>query len=260
MVALAVLVWASPVRGQTSEPPGDAPAKAVFLPRTAFHMTAEHLSDDDPRYVWDANFGGELDLVGYGTGRFTFEANYQVILGEQIRAFDPNQGNYILAGAASVRVRATEIAAVLYHQSRHLADRPKQDAVDWNMFGGRVRRRFVYRGATIDGRADLRGVFMKSFVDYSWELDAGLRSDVNLRPGVGLMVAAGSRHLGVDGSLNRGNQTGFRVEGGVRLEGRAGAIELFVSAERRIDPFPLEVGSAGWVTAGFRLLSRESGR
>ena len=241
-----MVVWALPARGQTVE----------FLPRTAFHMTAEHLSGDDPRYVWDANFGGELDIVDYGAGRFTFEGNYQVVLGEEIRAFDPNQGNYILAGITSARLGATEVAGVLYHQSRHLADRPKQDAVDWNMIGGRVRRRFLYREATIDARADLRGVFMKSFVDYSWELDAGVRTDVKVRPGVGVLAGVGTRYLGVDGSLNRGNQTGYRLEGGVRLEGRAGAIELFLAAERRIDPFPLEVATARWMTAGFRLLSR----
>jgi hypothetical protein len=223
-------------------------------------MTAEHLSSDDPRYVWDANFGGELDIVGSRDARFTFEANYQVILGEEIRAFDPNQGNYILAGVTSFRAGATELAGVLYHQSRHLADRPKQDAVDWNMLGGRVRRRFTFRDAAFDARADLRGVFMKSFVDYSWELDAGVRSDVKLRPGVGLMAALAARYLGVDGSHDRGDQKGYRAEGGVRLEGRAGAIELFIAGERRIDPFPLELGTAHWLTAGFRLLGRASGR
>ena len=64
------------------------------------------------------------------------------------------------------------------------------------------------------------------------------------------------RYLGVDGSLDRGNQTGYVVEGGVRFEGRAGAIELFVAGERRIDPYPVEVGTAQWLKAGFRLLSR----
>jgi hypothetical protein len=259
MAALMLLVWAPPVRAQATDPPETYPT-LVFLPRTAFHMTAEHLSGDDPRYVWEADFGGELDLVGYGTGRFTFEANYQVILGEEIRAFDPNQGNYILAGAASMRVRGVELAGVLYHQSRHMADRPKQDAIDWNMFGGRVRHWIQYRQARIVVRADVRKTFMHSLVDYSWEVDAGLRSDVHLRPGVGLVLAAGARHLGVDGSRNRGGQTGYRAEGGVRLEGRAGAVELFVAGERRIDPYPLETGAATWFTAGFRLLSRQSGR
>jgi hypothetical protein len=239
----------------------DQPARTVeFMSRTAFHMAAQHLSGDDPRYVWDADFGGELDVVDYGKGRLTFLANYQVVLGEQIRSFDPNQGNYILAGLASVRLGDTELAGELYHQSRHLADRPKEEAVDWNMLGGRVRRAFSYDRYTFDTRADLRGVFMKTTVDYSWELDAGVRSDVKVRPGVGLLAGIDVRYLGVDGSRGRGNQTGYKVQGGVRFEGRAGAIEVFVAGERRIDPFPLEVGTAQWVTAGFRLLSRSSGR
>jgi hypothetical protein len=42
----------------------------------------------------------------------------------------------------------------------------------------------------------------------------------------------------------------------VRLTGSGAAVELFLAVERRIDPYPLEFGSATWATAGFRLLSR----
>jgi hypothetical protein len=258
MVALTVLVCASPARAQAQAPsaPDKSSRRVEFLPRTAFHMNAEHLSGDDPRYVWDADFGGELDVVDYGTGRFTFMANYQIVLGEEIRSFDPNQGNYILAGFVSARVRGTEFAGQLYHQSRHLADRPKEEAIDWNMLGGRVQRGFTYRKAVIDARADVRGAFMKTTVDYSWELDTAVRSDVKIRPRVGVLAAVDVRYLGVDGSQDRGNQTGYKVEGGVRFEGQAGAIELFIAGERRIDPYPVEFGTAQWFTAGFRLLSR----
>lgn len=240
---------------------GSSPAPAVeFLPRTAFHLTAEHLSGDDERYVWEANFGGELDIVDYGKGRFTFQGNYQAILGEERRVFDPNQGNYVLAGSLSFRRGATEIAGVLYHQSRHLSDRAKQDAIDWNMIGGRVRHVAITGGARLDARADLRAAFLKSNVDYSWELDSLVRADLPLRSGVGVMAAGGVRRVGVDGTRNRGDQTGFRAEGGVRFEGRSGAIELFAAVERRIDPYPLDAGTARWVTAGFRLLGQSSGR
>jgi len=254
-MALLMVVCAAPARAQT-EQPTESTRNVEFMPRTAFHLAAEYLADEDPRYVWDADFGGELDVVDYGSGRFTFVGNYQVVLGEEIRSFDPNQGNYILAGFVSARIHGLEVAGQLYHQSRHLADRPKEEAVDWNMLGGRVLRGFAYRQATFDARADVRGVFMKTTVDYSWELDAGVRSDVKVRPQVGLLATVDVRYLGVDGSRDRGNQTGYRVEGGVRFEGRAGAIEVFVGGERRIDPYPVEVGVAQWVNAGFRLLSR----
>ena len=255
MVALAVVLCASAAAAQI--PAEDLPPRKVeFLPRAVFHMSAEHLSGDDVMFVWDTNFGGELDVIDYRTGRATFVANYQAILGDEFRHFDPNQGNYILMGSASLRMMRVELAGVFYHQSRHLADRANSVPVAWNMMGGRVQHAFTAGDARLDARVDVRGVVQKSFVDYSWEIDSGLRTDVQIRPGIGLLATGDLRILGVDGTQNRGNQTGFRVEGGVRAEGRAGAMEFFLAVERRVDPYPLEFGTASWVTVGFRLLSR----
>jgi hypothetical protein len=234
-----------------------AAAPAVeFLPRTVFYMSAELLADEDPRLVWDTNFGGEIDVIDFRAGRLTFAANYQAVLGEELRAFDPNQGNYILEGTLSARLPRVELAGVFYHQSRHLADRPKVDPIDWNMVGARARRTFFAGATHVDVRADLRKTIQHSYVDYAWELDARVRGDRILRPGIAVFFAGWLRHLGVDGSRNRSGQTGGRGEAGVRFEGSAGAAELFVAAERRIDPYPLEFGSAAWIAAGFRLLSR----
>ncbi len=92
-LALALVAWSAPALAQPA---------VQFVPRYDFHMGAEHLSGKDPRYAWDADFGGAMDVLDYGLGRFTFWANYNVVMGEQIRLFDPNQGNYILAGSTSV--------------------------------------------------------------------------------------------------------------------------------------------------------------
>jgi hypothetical protein len=220
-------------------------------------MSAEQIFGvEDPRFRYDTNFGGELDLVDYGVGRMTFTANYQAILGEELRKFDPNQGNYILEGTVSARVGQVEIAGVLYHQSRHLSDRPKDFPVDWNMLGVRVRRPFLLGASHWDARADLRRTFLRSYVDYTWEAEGRVRADYVIRPGIGFLGAGAIRHLGVDGSRDRGAQTGFRGEGGVRFDGRAGAIELFAAIERRIDPYQLEFGAATWPAVGFRLLTR----
>ena len=64
------------------------------------------------------------------------------------------------------------------------------------------------------------------------------------------------RVLGTDGSRARGTQTGFRGEGGVRLTGTAGAVELFAAFERRVDPYQLQFSTASWLITGFRLVSR----
>jgi hypothetical protein len=227
-----------------------------FLPRTAFHLNAEHLSSDDPRFVWDTNFGGEVDFVDYGLGRATFVANYQAMLGEELRNFDPNQGNYTLEGSSSARVAGVELALVFHHVSRHLGDRAKTFAIDWNMLGGRVGKTFSVGTTRMDARVDLRKTTLHSYVDYTWELDSSLHNVYPVRPRIAAISDVGIRLVGVDGSRDRGRQTGAHGEGGVRFEGRAGAIELFVAAERRIDPWPLEFGVESWVGAGFRLLSR----
>ena len=253
LVLLAGLACAVSASAQTAAP---AP-RVEFIPRTAFYMTAERLwGEDDRRFRWDTNFGGELDLIDYGVGRLTFAANYQAILGDEYQLFDPNQGNYVLEGALSGRLPHVELAAVLYHQSRHLGDRPKDIPVDWNMLGVRALRTFPIGTFHLATRADLRGAIKQSFIDYRWEFDGRVRADRVVRPGVGVLLGGSVRHLGVDGSANRGGQTGFRAEAGVRLEGGGGAVELFVAAERRIDPYPLEFSTATWATAGFRLLTR----
>jgi hypothetical protein len=251
-IALAVLVMSF-----AAAAPAAAQQPIEFLPRFDFHLTAEHLSHDSPRFVWEANFGGDIDIIGYGRGgRATFEANYQTILGEELKKFDPNQGNYILAGSASIAARGVEIAGVFYHQSRHLGDRFNRTYVDWNMLGGRVSGGGTLRGVTLDARADLRGTLRKAFVDYNWELDSRLVARRPVAPHVLAFGTGAWRVLGTDGSRFRGTQNGFRGEGGVRLEGTNAVMEFFVAAERRIDPYPTETSTASWVSVGFRLLSR----
>ena len=216
----------------------------------------EHLSHDDPRYVWDAKWAASIDLVDYTAGRLTFNAEYQTILGEQFHIFDPNQGNYMLEGALSARLPGMEVAGVFHHVSRHLSDRPKRFPVDWNMIGGRVLTAFERGRTQVRGRADLRTVIQHTYVDYEWELDTEATARVRFSPRKALVALGQLRVLGVDGTASRGTQYGLRGEGGVRLDGPAAALELFVAAERRIDPYQLEFSTATWLSAGFRLTSR----
>jgi hypothetical protein len=254
-VVLAVLVAsASPVLAQ--DVPEEEPAAIQFLPRYTFQMTAEHLSGDDPQRIWEANYGGQLDLIDYGAGRLTFTANYEVILGEEIRIFDPNQSTYLLEMSASRRVLGAEFAGVFHHISRHLSDRAKIDPLDWNMVGIRAMASTNRNRLSLQTQAHLLGVIQRSFVDYMWEarMNADARVAVNSRFVV--LSKGGLRVLGVDGSANRGTQIGFRIEGGVSLEGEAGAIELFAAVERRVDPMPFKASIATVSTLGFRLVGR----
>lgn len=257
-VSVACGVAAGPAAAQTAAPaPQAAGTTGVqFLPRFDFVLGLDHLVSDDPRFVWDARFGGEIDLVDFGRGRAAFAAEYQAMLGEQYRPFDPNQGNYTLEGALSARARGVELGGVFHHVSRHLSDRPKRQAVDWNMVGARVQGAVVRGRTTLDTRVDVRRAVQRSFVDYVWEVDARARGRVGVAARTAVIAGGGVRVLGVDGSRDRGTQYGVGGEGGVRLEGRGAAVELFVGAERRIDPYQLEFGTGSWVSVGFRLVGR----
>jgi hypothetical protein len=124
------------------------------------------------------------------------------------------------------------------------------------MAGVRLRGGLSRGRTEVESRIDVRGVVQRSFVDYQWEVDAAARARVRVAPRAALVVGGGVRVLGVDGTRERGTQYGARGEGGVRLEGSAAALELFVAAERRIDPYQLEFATESWVTAGFRVVSR----
>jgi hypothetical protein len=254
--ALFLACTGSVAAAQPAAPSGAADQSVQFLSRVALKLSGEHLSSDDPRFVWDTQFGGEIDVVDYGRGRGTFMGNYQAILGEELRKFDPNQGNYELVYSMSLRLEAYEVAAVFYHQSRHLSDRVKRGAVDWNMLGGRVARTWHAGDGQVAWRADLRKSLLTSFVDYTWELDTRLRAQRPLASHLELFGGGGLRVLGVDGTRDRGTQAGYRGEGGVSVTGKAGALELFVAVERRVDPYQLQFYTADWLIAGFRLVSR----
>ncbi len=246
--------------GRSAFAQSTAPAQAGdgfrLFPRYDFHMTAEHISHADRRYVWDMNYGGEIDVFGYRSTRLTFVANYQAMLGEQMWEFDPNQGNYVLAGSLTTLVGGVEVGPVFYHQSRHLSDRAKDFPIDWNMLGGRIAKHIEEGAGIVDLRLDLRRAIQRTHVDYRWELDAGGRGQYRLHPHVALVGGGFLRRLTVDGSRDRGAQTGGRVDGGIRIDGTNGAVEFFLAVERRIDPYQLEFGTERWTSVGMRLLSR----
>jgi hypothetical protein len=256
LLLLVLAAGSAPAAAQGASPRAPLHQGVSFLGRAAFNFSAEHISGTDPRFVWDAHFGGDVDAVDYGRGRTNVYASYEVILGEELHIFDPNQGSYVLGASSSVRAGGLELAGVFHHESRHLSDRPNLQPVDWNMVGVRVQRSATAGPVQTTVTSDLRGTIKTSYVDYRWEVDTRARTRYGLRSGIALVSDLGLRLLGVDGSRNRSTQSGYRVEGGARFEGAAAAIELFAAVERRIDPYPLQFGTATWGTVGLRLRGR----
>jgi hypothetical protein len=257
--ALAACLTLSLVATVRAQSPQDPPPAPDFLTRYDFHLSANSLSgeDADERFSWDAHFGGDLDLVDYVVGRASILVDYEAILGDEFRAFDPNQSYYVLEASSSVRVSGVEIAGIFHHVSRHLSDRPKRFPIAWNVLGARVLKRVEASGTIVDIRGEAGKVVQHSYVDYSWTTDLDLMIRHPVAPRVGVFAHGYGEIFGVNGTIfNRGSQQGGRVEGGVRFEGGAGALELFAGIERRLDADPADLLPVRSVIAGFRLLGK----
>jgi hypothetical protein len=241
----------SPAAAQ--QPLATPPAKPQFLSRYDFHLSAAALAHDDQRYSWDTHFGGEVDVLDYVIGRTTSILDYQAVLGNEFRAFDPYQGNYILEIATSYRLPRAEVAAFFHHVSRHLSDRPKVFPVAWNILGVRALRHATVRNLSVDLKGEIGGTTQRANADYVWSGKADVTVRRPLSPRFGLFVHGIGHLMGVD-SETRGTQAGGVAEGGVRIVGEAGAAEFFAGFERRFDADPLDFTAQRWFMVGFRVL------
>jgi hypothetical protein len=260
-LAGAGLVLAVAIPAFAQEPLPDPPQQVEFMSRYDFHLSAAGLgSDDHARFMWDTHWGGDFDLVDYVKGRLSFLVDYQAVLGNEFRPFDPNQGNYTLEFSGSGRLGKTEFVGAFHHVSRHLSDRPKRQAIAMNVAEARVLRRFDLRAATVDVRANVGRLVQRSYVDYTWIGDLDVIARHPLTPHVGTYGRIFGELYGVtepdDPMLpRRGTQRGGRAEAGVRLSGKGGAMELFAGYERVIDADPFDRQARHWPFAGFRLVN-----
>src|SRR5205823_5349879 len=119
---------------------------------------------------------------------------YEAVLGNELRPFDPNQGNYILELSTSYRIKRTEVAAIFHHVSRHLSDRRKVIPIAWNILGVRALREARIGKGTIDVVADFGGTTEKVNVDYRWSSNVDVVVRRQLYPHAGVF-ARGSGHL-----------------------------------------------------------------
>jgi hypothetical protein len=265
LAACLILLFAARSAAQPQPVFVPPPPGPEFLPRYDFHLNVDSLSPPkdtpaqlaDERFSWDTHFGGSFDLVDLVIGRAGTTIDYEAVEGSEYRPFDPNQGNYILEAFVLARAGTrTELGPIFHHVSRHLSDRPKREAIAWNELGGRLLHRFDLPAATLDLDVDGGWAVQHSFVDYTWIGDARLLVRHQVSPRVGVFGHARGSFFGVSRLSDRGMQTGGRVEGGVRLAGRGGILELYVGYENRVDAYPFDRVPQHWGLAGLRLVSR----
>lgn len=255
LAACLVLTFAAALAAQ--EPlAGPPPSTPEFMSRYNFHLAAAALASNDNRFSWDTRWGGDFDFVDYVHGRMMFLAEYDAVLGNERRLFDPNQGNYTLAVSGSWRFRGTEFAGVLHHVSRHLADREKEIAIAWNTFLLRGMRQIDVGSNTLALRVEGGPVLAHAFVDYTWQGLGEATFRRTISPHVGVYGRLRGDVWGVDEEVfHRSTQSGGRLEGGFRIGGKGGALELFGGYEKVVDAYQLEPVPKQWGFAGFRLVN-----
>jgi hypothetical protein len=241
---LVVVALMAGARHAAAQQPGPVPVdtispdKAEFLPRSRFQLAANSLSGGDPRFTWDARFGGSADVLDYHFGRLGIVGDYEAVVGSERRNFDVEQG--------------------LYHVSRHLSDRLKPKATAWNVFAARYLRNLDFSGTQVALVAGAGNVVTHVDVDYTWNLNIDVSVRHAVSPRVGLYARGLAEAFGVDPAI-RGRtdaQHSGRFEGGVRLHGRGGVLELFAGVEHRLDADLRDYIPVTWGVMGFRLVNK----
>ena len=224
-----------------------------FLPEAFARLKAARYVPADDDQAWTGWIGGGADLFRAGRTTVELTADVETIIGRERRTFDANQANYHLAGAARVAMGRYEVAPFFHHVSRHVVDRPKTQAVDWNMVGVRAAAPLP------DGRGRVTvGVghtIQVSLVGYGWELTA--RGDLDLlKRGFGEVYAVlDLRRVTAEPvpAFPRGSFTDVLVEGGVRWRSGPRSLDTFAAFERRNDVFVETPGARDRLLLGFRI-------
>jgi hypothetical protein len=241
--ALAVLLAAPALAGDGVTP----------LPEVAVRLKAAHYAPADPEFRWTTWIGAGVGVLRAARATVYFTADLETIIGDEKRTFDANQANYHLEAGARRRIGGLELALAFHHVSRHYVDRPKQQAVDWNVLGARAS--FATRGAlparvTLGlGRATLA-----SLVGYRWEAAARLEVDLLTRAAYRLYAMADLRGVTVDEdpAFPRGDFLDVWLEAGVRVPREGRAFDAFAAFERRNDVRLEEPGARARLLIGVR--------
>jgi len=255
LALLVALPWATRAQSPAASQPSSPSSNAEFLSAYRVRLGAWRLATDDERFAWEGRFSGDVDFVDYGLGRINFFAEYDVVLGSELRAFDANQSIYTLDVRVTRRFGSNEVAGLFHHVSRHLSDRAKRQAIDWNTIGAELLRTETLGQLRTDSLLRGAWVIKHSYADYTWQFGGRVRLNRPISPRTALIGDGSVDVFGIDADIaGRQTQVGAYAEGGVSVAGTAGALDLIVAFERRVDADPLIRGPRSWVLVGFRLV------
>ena len=229
--------------------------QAELLPDASLHLEASRYAPVETDLHWDSWIGGGASLVRVDAATAYLTADLETVLGNTRRTFDATQANYHLEVGAWLKLGERKVSLFFHHVSRHVVDRPKPEAVDWNVLGARVMAPLPW--AALPGRLTL-GVghtTQESSVGYGWEMTARVEADLVGRGPKHLYLSADARLVTAESSprFPRGGFVDFNAEAGVRFSNGTRALQLFAAFDHRNDVFVAAPGVRDRAQFGFRI-------
>ena len=232
---------------------GVAPAAELF-PQASVRIEATRYDPAEDELGWQGWIGGGASLVRAGGVTLWGRAEVETILGHVIRPFEATQANYHLSFGLRATAGRMEVVPFFNHVSRHYVDRPKTQAVDWNLLG--VEASGQPWAAPVWILASVGHTTQASLPGYEWEVRAAVEGAV-WRHGKGSALLRGGLRLVTvrdHDTLPRGDFADWTLEGALRWEDGGRALEAYVSAEKRNDVFLEAAGARQRALFGLRVL------
>ena len=209
-----------------------------FLTRYHVHTQAAGLAGiGEEQFGWDTDLGVDMDVFDLLFARGNVFFNLETGVGGERRAIDPTQTNYTMDLSVFTRLPRGEFGVTFHHISRHRADREHPGSPSWNMLGLSYGDRLRFGTFDVELMGRWLGTIASSEVDYEQEANAYLRV---LRPLTGRISLIGeldgSAVLTDESMFGREHLYGGAAHLGLRFRGAAGAGEILIGRERRIDP------------------------
>ena len=239
-----------------AEAPLGSAEDSKFLPFIGPQLEAARYSSANEEFSWVGWVGARTDLVEAGKWTAFFNPNVETILGHRVRSFEAVQANYSLEVGLRRAVGRTQVSGFFHHVSRHVQDRLKVQAVDWNFLGLRLEGPWPERWNRGGGFGASFGIAtLSSGVKYDWEARISADVDIVRRDSKSLFLLADARRVGAVESNDypRGTFTDFRGEMGFRYVRESTQFSLFVAYDHRNDALiakPLVIDRA---LIGFRI-------
>lgn len=232
-----------------------------FLPWMGPEMEGARYSSADSEFAWVGWIGAHVSLAESKKWSVYFNANVETILGHRVRSFEAVQANYSLELGARRVVGRGWVSPFFHHISRHVIDREKVRAVDWNFLGLRYESGWPERWNRRGGfSASAAVATLSSGVEYNWEARFSGDLDVIRRGRHALFFLADFRHVGAEATpaYPRNDVTDFRAETGLRRWQENSQFVIFVAYERRADALITSPLVTNRALFGFRIHGQRS--